>query len=85
MITGTKDDTPDGETYISRLDAFYGLPVSGNKRVGILKEATHQDIGGNGKRKAQTQINNFVEEFLTTLSKGQWRSSRIRSIDSRDK
>lgn len=85
MMTGTKDDTLDGETYISRLDAFYGLPVSGNKRVGIIKDATHQDLGGNGKRKVQTQMNHFAAEFLTTLSKGQWRSSRMRSIDSRDK
>jgi len=66
MVTGTRDSGYDGD-YETRLAAFEGLPP-GDKRLAVISEATHLNLGGNGGRAIQSAVLEIVEEFLGQVS-----------------
>jgi pimeloyl-ACP methyl ester carboxylesterase len=74
MITGTRDET-FGEPWQTRLTAFRGLPP-GQKRLAVIPEATHLNLGGRGNRKAQRLAAEVVQEFLAQIAGG-WGRSRL--------
>jgi pimeloyl-ACP methyl ester carboxylesterase len=74
MLTGTRDDML-GAPWEDRLIAFQGLPP-GQKRLAIIPEATHLNLGGVGNRKVQGLAADVVQEFLLHVI-GPWGPSPL--------
>ncbi|GEM_PF-2435117 len=82
LVTGTEDNGASGD-YRSRLVAFDSLP-SGKKRMAIIPNASHFDIGGRDPA-VHAVIVALMDEFFTMIRAGQWRASTSRAADIRDK
>lgn len=78
MVTGTKDDGLDGD-YRQRLEAWDGLS-DGQKRLAILDQATHLNLGGRGSPLSQERAKKVIEEFLLQM-KSTWGKSRLSETD----
>jgi alpha-beta hydrolase superfamily lysophospholipase len=85
MLTGTRDDGPDGTPWQNRLVAFAGLPA-GEKRLAIIAGATHFHLGGRGNPAAQSLAAAVAAEFLGQLRTG-WAPSSLdrRGLEIREK
>lgn len=75
MLTGTRDDGPDGTPWENRQIAFDGLPP-GQKRLAVIDGASHFNLGGLGNRPAQRLAVGVVAEFLQQVRQG-WAPSRL--------
>jgi pimeloyl-ACP methyl ester carboxylesterase len=84
MITGTQDQAAEGGP-LTRLSAFEGLPP-GRKRLAIIPEATHMQLGANNGDPVGRTVATLTAEFLSGLSQGgRLPASAARGIDIRDK
>lgn len=68
MITGTRDDG-EGVGYALRLTAFDGLPP-GRKRLAVIDEANHFDLGGRRNPPTGRLIGAMAVEFLAMVRSG---------------
>jgi pimeloyl-ACP methyl ester carboxylesterase len=84
MITGTQDQAAEGSP-LTRLTAFEGLPP-GRKRLAIIPEATHFQLGANNGDSVGRAVAALTSEFLSGLGSGpRLPPSTARGIDIRDK
>jgi dienelactone hydrolase len=68
MVTGTRDSGYDGD-YETRLAAFDGL-LPGRKRLAVIPDATHLNLGGVGNKPGQAAVLLVVKEFLLQAATG---------------
>ncbi len=68
MITGTRDDG-EGGGYENRLSTFEGLPP-GRKRLAVITDATHFDLGGRRNPAVGRLIGEVTAEFLAMVRSG---------------
>ncbi len=68
MITGTRDDG-EGGGYENRLSTFEGLPP-GRKRLAVITDATHSDLGGRRNPAVGRLIGEMTAEFLAMVRSG---------------
>lgn len=64
MVTGPKDGSVEGD-WTTRLSAFEGLP-SGHKRLAIVPDADHMDMGGYTEP-AGSKITTLITEFARAV------------------
>jgi alpha-beta hydrolase superfamily lysophospholipase len=70
MITGTEDRSVDGG-YETRLSTFEGL-APGRKRLAVIDNASHRDLGGGGSREVGAMVGIIATEFLRQIRPGPW-------------
>ncbi|MCZ8375084.1 MAG: hypothetical protein O9342_06885 [Beijerinckiaceae bacterium] len=68
MVTGTRDEG-EGGGYENRLSTFEGLPP-GRKRLAVINEATHGDLGGRRNPAVGRLIGEMAVEFLAMVRSG---------------
>lgn len=84
MITGTRDDGRDGD-WRTRLSAFEQLPA-GTKRLAVIPDATHMNLGGYGSQQVNRSINALTLEFLRDVKDGaKLAASQVANVDVQDK
>jgi alpha-beta hydrolase superfamily lysophospholipase len=84
MITGTQDQAAEGNP-LTRLAAFEGLPA-GRKRLAIIPDATHMQLGANNADPVGRSVAALTAEFLAGLAAGgRLPPSTAQGIDVRDK
>jgi len=68
VITGTRDDG-EGGGYENRLSTFEGLPP-GRKRLAVITDATHFDLGGRRNPGVGRLIGDMTVEFIAMVRSG---------------
>lgn len=78
MITGTKDKTANGSDYTSRLSAYENLPNI-NKRMAVIKDATHMNLGGRRNSFVRESVISLMEEFMNQILAQEFEASKSAS------